>query len=264
MFLNSLYYHLKPLIPRWLQIQIRRQIVRRKREKYSHVWPIDERAAKPPEGWKGWPDGKKFALVLTHDVETIKGVERVTRVAELEKKLGFRSSFNFIAEEYPTPHDQIKYLKEEGFEVGLHGLNHNGNLFESRKKFLRQALRINQYLKDWGVTGFRTPIMYHNLEWIHDLNIEYDSSTFDTDPFEPQPDGVGTIFPFWVPAPHTQSSVLSPHNEFDLSEPVTCNSQPLPAEALAQEGAPSNSINTSERKSQDASRKRSLVTSNNS
>src|SRR5207249_717767 len=22
--------------------------------------------------------------------------------------------------------------------------------------------------------------------------------TFDTDPFEPQPDGVGTIFPFWV------------------------------------------------------------------
>jgi hypothetical protein len=24
-------------------------------------------------------------------------------------------------------------------------------------------------------------------------------STFDTDPFEPQPDGMGTIFPFWVP-----------------------------------------------------------------
>jgi hypothetical protein len=40
--------------------------------------------------------------------------------------------------------------------------------------------------------------MHHNLEWIHDLNIEYDSSTFDTDPFEPQPDGVGRIFPFWV------------------------------------------------------------------
>ena len=171
----------------------------RKRVKYAHVWPIDERAAKPPEGWTGWPDGKKFALVLTHDVETVKGVERVTRVAELEKGLGFRSSFNFIAEEYPVPHDQIKYLKDEGFEVGLHGLNHNGNLFESKKKFQKQAPRINQYLKDWGVAGFRTPIMYHNLEWIHDLNIEYDSSTFDTDPFEPQPDGMGTIFPFWVP-----------------------------------------------------------------
>ena len=40
--------------------------------------------------------------------------------------------------------------------------------------------------------------MHHNLEWIGKLDIEYDLSTFDTDPFEPQPDGVGTIFPFWV------------------------------------------------------------------
>jgi glycosyltransferase involved in cell wall biosynthesis len=29
--------------------------------------------------------------------------------------------------------------------------------------------------------------------------VEYDSSTFDIDPFEPQPDAVETIFPFWVP-----------------------------------------------------------------
>ena len=40
--------------------------------------------------------------------------------------------------------------------------------------------------------------MHHNLEWLHELNIAYDLSTFDTDPFEPQADGVATIFPFWV------------------------------------------------------------------
>jgi hypothetical protein len=40
--------------------------------------------------------------------------------------------------------------------------------------------------------------MHHNLKWIHDLNIEYDMSTFDVDPFEPQSDGVNTIFPFQV------------------------------------------------------------------
>ena len=40
--------------------------------------------------------------------------------------------------------------------------------------------------------------MFHNLDWIHALDVSYDASTFDTDPFEPQPDGVGTIFPFWV------------------------------------------------------------------
>jgi glycosyltransferase involved in cell wall biosynthesis len=46
--------------------------------------------------------------------------------------------------------------------------------------------------------------MLHNLEWLHDLDVLYDASTFDTDPFEPQPDGVGTIFPFWVPRPETK------------------------------------------------------------
>lgn len=40
--------------------------------------------------------------------------------------------------------------------------------------------------------------MHHNLAWIHELDIDYDCSTFDTDPFEPQSDGVGTIFPFWL------------------------------------------------------------------
>jgi hypothetical protein len=43
--------------------------------------------------------------------------------------------------------------------------------------------------------------MFHNLEWCRDLNVEYDASTFDTDPFEPQPDGAKTIFPFWVAGP---------------------------------------------------------------
>jgi hypothetical protein len=33
---------------------------------------------------------------------------------------------------------------------------------------------------------------------MHDLEIEHDSSTFDTDPFEPQPDRLGTIFPMWI------------------------------------------------------------------
>lgn len=52
----------------------------------------------------------------------------------------------------------------------------------------------------WKSVGFRSPSMLHNLDWLHELDVEYDSSTFDTDPFEPQPDGVETIFPFWVSA----------------------------------------------------------------
>jgi hypothetical protein len=200
MSFHNIYYTLKPFIPRSLQIALRRRVVLRKRGLNGHIWPIDERAARPPEGWTGWPEEKRFALILTHDVETAKGQEKCMILASMEKSLGFRSSFNFVAKEYNVSSALRHYLVKNGFEVGVHGLYHDGNLFSSKKKFEDQAIEINHYLKEWGSTGFRTPCMYHNLNWIQYLNIEYDSSTFDTDPFEPQPDGVGTIFPFWVSA----------------------------------------------------------------
>jgi len=60
----------------------------------------------------------------------------------------------------------------------------------------------------WRAVGFRSPAMHHNLDWIHHLNIEYDLSTFDTDPFEPQPDGMGTIFPFCVQNKHSKTAYV--------------------------------------------------------
>ena len=195
---RKLYYDLKPVIPRWLQIKLRQKVISKKRLLYADVWPIDEKAKSLPHGWSGWPEGKKFALVITHDVETAKGLTKCIQLADLDKSYGFRSSINFVANEFNVSEKLLEYLNNNGFEVGVHGLNHDDNLFRSRRVFDKQATGINYYLKKWKAVGFRCPSMYHNLEWLHDLNIEYDSSTFDTDPFEPQPDGVGTIFPFWV------------------------------------------------------------------
>ncbi|MCX5811612.1 MAG: hypothetical protein NT178_03600 [Proteobacteria bacterium] len=162
------------------------------------VWPIDEKAGNPPIGWNVWPEGKKFALILTHDVETAGGHDKSRELADLEQSMNFCSSFNFVPERYSVSPDLRKYLNTKGFEVGIHGLYHDGKLYRSREIFLERAFKINKYLEAWGSVGFRSPFMQHNLDWIHDLNIEYDASTFDTDPFEPQPDGVETIFPFWV------------------------------------------------------------------
>jgi len=196
--LKEIYYSVKPFLPRSFQIWLRRQLVLRRRHLYCDVWPIDPAGSDPPEGWSGWPDNKKFALVLTHDVDTAKGQENVHKLAELEDRLRFRSSFNFVPERYSVSPALRRYLTSEGFEVGLHGLYHDGKLFFSRKIFSGRAEKINRYIDEWGSVGFRSPAMHHNLEWIQDLNIEYDASTFDTDPFEPYSGGVGTIFPFWV------------------------------------------------------------------
>ena len=198
MLIKNTYYFFKPLIPRRLQIIVRKKVVQQKLLLYKNIWPIDEKAGKPPIGWTGWPDHKRFVLVLTHDVDGPKGLKKCLPLINLEKSLGFKSSFNFVAEDYPTSIDLFQDITSKGFEVGVHGLTHSENLFRSRKLFEKKAHRINTYLQNWNSVGFRAPCMYHNLDWIHDLNIEYDTSTFDTDPFEPQPDGMKTIFPFWV------------------------------------------------------------------
>ena len=196
---KRIFYILKPFIPRRVQLYLRRKLILSKMEAYKDVWPILKGSEKKPDNWKGWPDGKKFAVILTHDVEHKRGYDRVLKLMEVEKELGFVSSFNFVPErDYKVEKELLNKLKINGFGYGVHGLYHDGKLFSSEPEFLNRAKKINQYLQDWDTTGFRAPAMHHNLDWIGELNIEYDMSTFDTDPFEPQPDGAGTIFPFWV------------------------------------------------------------------
>jgi hypothetical protein len=193
------YYFLKPAIPWTIRIQIRRLIANRLRKQFSESWPILPSAAQLPEGWPGWPNGKQFAFVVTHDVEGARGLAQCRKLAALDDALGIRAAFNFVPEgEYRVPDTLLTYLKREGFEVGVHDLYHDGSLYRSSKHFQEQARQINQYLQGWGSSGFRSGFMFHDLEWLHELDVLYDASTFDTDPFEPQPDGVGTIFPFWV------------------------------------------------------------------
>ena len=200
MLLNNLYFRIKPLIPRLLRLSVRRWFVQRKYPQVQDIWPVIPGSERPPEGWRGWPQGKKFAFVLTHDVESAAGLARVRPLAEMEIELGFRSSYNFVPEgDYPVPKELRRWLTENGFEVGVHDLNHNGRLFSSLEEFREKAHRINYYVKEWNAAGFRSAYMLRNLKWIHELEIAYDASTFDTDPFEPEPEGVNTIFPFWVP-----------------------------------------------------------------
>ena len=195
---TKVYYLLKPIIPRRLQIMVRRRFVVSKLPHVNGIWPIDPCAGESPDHWNGWPGQKKFALVLTHDVESERGVQRCLRVASIENELDFRSSFNFVPEKYRFSTILRTELEKLGFEVGAHDLRHDGKLYKTERIFRERAHIINRYLDEWGVVGFRSGFMRHNLDWLCNLQIDYDSSTFDTDPFEPQPDGICSIFPVWV------------------------------------------------------------------
>lgn len=209
---NELYYVLKPFVPRWLAIFLRRQRAAIKRTTHAGIWPIDERAGSAPRNWPGWPEAKRFALVLTHDVESTVGIRRIPQLMSLEQKYGLRSSFNLVPEgEYQVSESLLRSIDDAGFEVGVHGLEHDGKLYASKTVFARKANSIRQYLRGWSAFGFRSPLMQHKLRWLHQVGADYDASTFDTDPFEPQPDGVSTIFPFWVPGPDGDGYVELPY-----------------------------------------------------
>ena len=183
---STFYYAIKPVLPRLLQIIIRQKQITLKARGVQNVWPIDSLSGTTPDGWRGWPSGRTFAFVLTHDVESDRGVKRCMRLAQTEKMLGFVSSFNFVPEKYPLSAQLRDGLSKRGFEVGVHDLKHDGKLFSTEKAFLRRVRDINHYLESWGAVGFRSGSMYHNLAWMHQMKIEYDASTFDTDPFEPR------------------------------------------------------------------------------
>lgn len=206
--LPKLFYLVKPLISRKMQFTLRRLLVKSKLKKYQHIWPINPIAAKRPEWFTGWPNGKQFALLVTHDVEQKGGLEKVEKLLAIDEKYGVNTSFGFVPERYDVPPEMLALLRSRKRGIYVHDLNHDGLLFSNYATFHKRAPRINHYLKKWNVDGFRAGAMHHNLDWIGELDIRYDMSTFDTDPFEPMPDGVNTIFPFIAASSSTNRSYV--------------------------------------------------------
>jgi peptidoglycan/xylan/chitin deacetylase (PgdA/CDA1 family) len=207
------YYTLKPALPRRLQLALRRAYAPRQAARAFPRWPqepvlvdafhaalraaIAERGGEPVPILAPWPGGRRFACTLTHDVEGAAGVANIERVLEVERRHGFVSSWNFVAEWYPIPAGTFELIRDAGCEIGLHAIKHDGRLFNSRARFESELPAIHAYLERWDAEGFRSPATRRNAAWMHELGCGYDSSFPDTDPFEPQPGGCCSIWPFF-------------------------------------------------------------------
>ncbi len=207
------YYHVRALVPLRL-----RQLLQRCRpvETSERWWFPDACCGRLADALAGaanvpiihpWPDDADWGLVLTHDVETAAGLAAAARVADIEQELGFRSSWNVVPYKYPLDDALLDDLRARGFEIGVHGYNHDGTLYLNRGTFERRVPGINEALRSLGAVGFRSPMVHRNLAWLQMLEIEYDASCFDVDPYQAMPGGVGSIWPFvagtFVELPYT-------------------------------------------------------------
>ena len=201
------YYRLRSLIPIWL-----RQLLQSGRNRNMTVdehWYLPQSFV---EEFKSelqehnretlvlhpWPDGFDMAAVLTHDVETKEGMARVLQLAEIEAEYGLVSCWNLIPHKYEVDIGIVEELQRRGHEVGVHGFNHDGRLFESYDTFRSRTKPINAAIERFGSSGFRAPMVHRNLLWLQELDIDYDASCFDIDPFQAMAGGVGGVWPFFV------------------------------------------------------------------
>lgn len=208
------YYRVKRLIPDPLRHRLNALAIRSRRQREFPHWPCEDAlirywrewlkqalaAMAEEEAWHigFWPEGKRCAIVLTHDVESARGLADMEKIAALEESLGFRSAWNLALDQYPIDWECVARLRARGFEFGAHGLRHDGRLFRSREDFQALKPQVERLARAHDLRGFRAPSTLRKAEWIASMNFDFDSSFADTDPYEPQPGGTCSLFPFFL------------------------------------------------------------------
>lgn len=213
--LRNLYYSLRPILP----VGIRKYLQRFRLKGWDRIpfpsWPVDrtvdllfEKLLSLSMKAKGinripfiwfWPEGAPGCAIVTHDVEAIAGRDFCRCLMDLDDYAGIKSSFQIVPEgRYSVPASFLDSIRERGFEINVHDLNHDGHLFSNRKEFLRRAGQINRYAKEYGALGFRSGALYRNVDWFDALNVSYDMSVPNVGHLEPQRGGCCTVMPFFI------------------------------------------------------------------
>jgi hypothetical protein len=226
------YYCARPLLPRSVQIRLRRSFGRVQEKTRFPRWPVEtalddlfkllfdfvsDLSGRPVPFIGVWPHDRAWALVLTHDVERSIGYENLGRLLDIEVEEGYRSSWNFVpCNGYVVERKLLEQLRSDGFEVGVHGLFHDGR--DVLPRTLPHRLpAIRAYAEQWDAVGFRSPGTIRSARLMPLLGFDYDSSYSDTAPYEPQAGGCCSWLPYMIEnTVELPITLVQDHTLFDL------------------------------------------------
>ena len=226
-YVRNCYYAIRPLLPlkiRWFLQKIMADRI----DGFATqpTWPLPELKSFSENIF--WPNKFQCSFIITHDVDTQLGFDHVQDVYEVEKKLGLKSAWNIVPNLYKIDQTTIDYLCKSEMEIGVHDWNHDGRLFSDKRVFDYRVKEINRTIKEWNATGFRAGMAFHNDEWMQEIECIYDSSYYDSDPYQPMGGGCSQIIPFklgdLIELPYTipQDHVLFVAKA-ELKMPKNCN-----------------------------------------
>ncbi len=208
------YYSLRPLLPVGVRKYAQRRALRGWKDLSFPGWPVERSVdrlferllmlrlkEKPDETipfiWF-WPEGKQGCVLMTHDVETEAGLNACSALMSSNEKHGIQSSFQLIpGGRYKVQPHHIDEMRRRGFEVNIHDWNHDGSLFKSRELFQERAPKIKAAAKKWNTVGFRSAALYRNVDWLRELDFEYDMSIPSCARLDPQRGGCCTLMPWF-------------------------------------------------------------------
>jgi len=148
-----------------------------------------------------WPKNKRYALVLTHDIDTEQGLQNVPRFVEIEEEFGLHSCWYVVGKHYRLDFSLLDGLLKRGFEIGLHGYNHDNKLpFLAGTEIEAKLKECLPLIRKLDMKGFRSPSLLRTkrlMERVSNL-FQYDSSFPDTGLFPTRGNGCCSIFPFLV------------------------------------------------------------------
>lgn len=159
-----------------------------------------------------WPESKRYAIVLTHDVDTgwlfksAQGRYWLEAFRTAEEKNGARSAWYCVPEcmHPPECRKALDSLFEKGHEIGVHGLTHDAGLAklppaELERKFAKAAKIMGDYGEG---LGYRAPWLSRSEGMYRALSAAgflYDASAPNADCQRNNAhsnNGCGTVFPF--------------------------------------------------------------------
>jgi len=212
---RDLYYFVRPFLGIKVRKHLQRLALRHWQDLQFPRWPVDttverfiqrllllcieaQHLDEIPFIWF-WPDGASSCAMVTHDVETRAGLRFVPALMDIDEGAGIAASFQIVPQEkYAVSRRILNAIRTRGFELNVHDLSHDGELFRTKENLLRGAELINGYLRDFGAAGFRSARMHRNAEWFDAFQMAYDMSIPNVAHLEPQRGGCCTVFPYFI------------------------------------------------------------------
>ena len=154
------------------------------------------------EGRSFWPAGASAVAMITCDVDTADGQDRMPAIAQEAERLGLTACFYVVGDRFPLDHGLLRRVRQAGHEIGLHGAKHDMRLAYLPYPAVMERLdRCREMVEQHQVVGFRSPALLTSPALTRALSgrFSYDSSVPDTDvdTVAAPRRGCGSLFPFW-------------------------------------------------------------------